>query len=252
MIETWKIRWYDTIGSTNDELKILAAKGAPQGTAVAAHTQTGGKGRLGRQFQSPPGTGMYLSVLLRPQAPFEDCAHLTCAVAVAVAKAIESVSGVAPGIKWPNDLTWNRLKLGGILTEISAKDGVVEWAVVGIGINCRAPEEGFAPEIATIATDLQIACGKKILPEELAQVTVQELKNLAETFLSRKTQWLEQYRKICVTTGQRVTVITPTQTRQALALDVAEDGSLLVEYENGIRENVSSGEVSVRGMFGQT
>ena len=251
MKKMWNIRWFDTLGSTNDELKKLAAAGAPEGTAVAARTQTGGKGRLGRSFQSPAGTGMYLSVLLRPQAPVEDCIHLTCAVAVAVHRAVEKCSGICCGIKWPNDLTWENRKLGGILTEVSAHDGIVEWAVVGIGINCRTPEGGFHDEIARIATDLKSA-GGDCTPEALAESVLQELKTLAETCVSDRESWMAEYRKHCITTGSSVQVLTPQGRTDALALDVAEDGGLVVQYADGRRETVNSGEVSVRGMYGYT
>ncbi len=250
MEKAWNICWYDTLGSTNDELKKLALQGAPEGTAIAAHTQTGGKGRRGRSFRSPKGTGMYLSVLLRPQAPAEDCMHLTCAAAVAVAKAIESLCGITPGIKWPNDLTWESRKLGGILTEISAKDGAVEWAVVGIGINCREPDEGFPSEIAQIATDLRSVSGRECTPEMLAKAVVEELRELAQTAVSRRENWMAQYRARCVTTGRQVQVITPLETREGVAISVADDGGLLVEFPDGHRQTVSSGEVSVRGMYG--
>lgn len=219
---------------------------------MAARMQTGGKGRRGRIFQSPAGTGMYLSVLLRPNAPVEDCMHLTCAVAAATAQAIESLCGITPGIKWPNDLTWESRKLGGILTEISVAEGCVEWAVVGIGINCRSPERGFSPDVAQIATDLQTVSGKRISPEALADAVTASLKTLSETFLSERETWMEKYRAACVTTGRQVCVISPTESRRAFALEVADDGSLLVEYDDGARACVSSGEVSVRGMYGYT
>ena len=246
----WQIRWYDTIGSTNDELKKLAKQGAPEGTAVAAHTQTGGKGRRGRSFSSPKGTGMYLSVLLRPQAPAENCMHLTCAAAVAVHRAVHKSCGINAGIKWPNDLTWGNRKLGGILTEISAREGVVEWAVVGIGINCCAPEEGFDAAISHIATDLQTVSGQYCPPKILAEAVVQELKILAQTCTADRKMWMDDYRQHCVTTGREVQVITPLDSQPAVAKAVADNGGLLVEYADGRQETVSSGEVSVRGMYG--
>ena len=249
MGKPWIADWYDTLGSTNDEVKRLARQGAPEGAAVAAKTQTGGKGRRGRSFQSPAGTGMYFSVLLRPEAPAEDCMHLTCAAAVAAAKGVESLCGITPGIKWPNDLTWGNRKLGGILTEISANDGKVEWAVIGIGINCRTPEGGFPEEIAQIATDLQTASGVEITPQQLCGEILQQLKVLAATGISDRSRWMTVYRKACVTTGKPVQVIAPLGVREAFALEVADDGSLLVEYPDGCREWVNSGEVSVRGMY---
>ena len=139
---------FETIDSTNTYLKQLAEAGAEGGTAVIAHSQTGGRGRLGRSFHSPAGSGIYLSYLLRPNCKPEGLMHLTCAVAVAMCDAVEKTTGLRPGIKWTNDLVWQKRKLGGILTELGFENGLVSYAVVGIGINCTQTEEDFPQHCA--------------------------------------------------------------------------------------------------------
>ena len=239
--------WYEVTDSTNDRVKELAKNGAAEGTAVAAAGQTGGRGRRGRTFYSPAGTGMYLSYLFRPETAVEKCMHLTCACAVAAARAIGDLCGITPGIKWPNDLCFEGKKLGGILTEISAEAGTLLWAVVGIGINCRTPEGGFPPEIAQIAQSLEAVSGRSADPRLLAQKMVEEL---GKDLLFNPKAYMEEYRRLCVTTGKPVQVITPTCVREGFAEKVDDEGGLLVHYPDGTRETVNSGEVSVRGMYG--
>lgn len=245
----FQIQWFDTLDSTSNLAKDLAKAGAPAGTVIAAGSQTGGRGRRGHSFLSPAGTGMYLSVILRPEKPVEMCMHLTCAVAVAVARAIEKTCGVQPGIKWPNDLTWQNKKLGGILTEISAENGKLSWAVVGIGLNCAAPEGGFPPDLEEIATSLRAACGRCVDREELLDAVVRELEMLNSTLFSGKDRWMTEYRQRCVTLGRPVQVLGD-EIRAGFAEGVTDDGALAVSYPDGSRENVNSGEVSVRGMYG--
>lgn len=239
--------WYDVTDSTNDRVKELAKDGAAAGTAVAAAAQTGGRGRRGRTFYSPAGTGMYLSYLFRPEMAVEKCMHLTCACAVAAARAISVLCGITPGIKWPNDLCYEGKKLGGILTEISAEAGKLLWAVVGIGINCRTPEGGFPPQIAEIAQSLEAVSGKRVDPRQLAEKMAKELR---EDLLSNRKAYMEEYRSLCVTLGKPVQVISPNGVREAFAEEVDDEGALLVRYPDGSRETVNSGEVSVRGMYG--
>ena len=147
-----KLYYFDTIGSTNDEARRMAKSGAPHGTVLIADHQTGGHGRRGRSFHSPAGSGIYMSVLLRPDCAPTELMHLTCAVAVAMCDAIEQAVGFRPGIKWTNDLVIGSKKLGGILTELSvnSQTGLVDWAVVGIGINCRHEAKDFPKDLQSI------------------------------------------------------------------------------------------------------
>jgi len=207
---------------------------------------------MGRTFQSPAGMGVYLSVILRPQCRPEGLMHLTCAAAVAMCHAVETAAGIRPGIKWINDLVWNRKKLGGILTELSVdpKTGLTEYAIVGIGINCRQQEQDFPPELGAMATSLSMATGKEIPPAELAAAMIAHLVQMDVDLLVNKSQIMEFYRKNCITLGNEVSVHRSEQIRYGKALDLDGDGCLMVAYENGETEAVNAGEVSVRGMYG--
>ncbi len=245
------LHWYDTVDSTNTQAKALAQAGAPHGTVLVAGQQTGGRGRMGRSFQSPGGEGVYLSVILRPGCRPSELMHLTCAVGVAVAQAIESIAGIRVGLKWINDLVWQKRKLGGILTELSVnpKTGLVDFAVVGVGINCRQTAGDFPPEIAEIATSIAIAAGKPAAPADLAAAMVLQLWQLSSRLLTQKHLLMEDYRSRCITLGQHVMVLRGQQRRPCRAADLDDNGGLVVCYDDGSQETVSSGEVSVRGFY---
>ena len=243
--------WYPETDSTNTQAKLLAAKGAPHGTVLIAGQQTGGRGRMGRSFQSPPGVGVYLSVILRPHCAPSDLMHLTCAAGVAMMEAVEKASGIRPQVKWINDLVLKGRKLGGILTEMSVEQGAVQYAVVGIGINCLQTPEDFPPEIAGIATSLSQA-GYPVLPEKLAAAMVEALWKTDRVLLREKSRLMASYQESCITLGQDIQVIRGDVVRPGKAIGLDADGGLIVAYPDGTTEIVSSGEVSVRGMYGYT
>ena len=242
--------WYSQTDSTNTQAKQLAKQGAPQGTVLVAGNQSAGRGRMGRSFQSPDGQGVYLSVILRPNCAPAELMHLTCAVGVAMINAVETVCGIRPQLKWINDLVIGSKKLGGILTELSLAKGLVEYAVVGIGINCLQQEKDFPAEISDLATSLSLACGKPVSPQRLAAAMVCELFAMTQTLLTEKDQWMAAYKANCITLGKEIQVIRPDCVLPGKALDVDEDGGLVVQYANGSMQTVASGEVSVRGMYG--
>ncbi len=243
--------WYDTIDSTNTRAKELAKEGAPAGTVLVAGNQTGGRGRMGRSFSSPAGMGMYLSVILRPGCKGNQLMHLTCAAAVAACKAVEKASGIIPGIKWINDLVCGKEKLGGILTEMSVNsDGFVDWAVVGIGINCCQKKADFPPELQTMATSLLLQTGKACSPALLAARLIESLCEMDKILLSQKQQLMDIYRRHCVTLGKKILMVRGDESAYGEALDLDEDGGLLVRFSDGTEKIVSSGEVSIRGMYG--
>lgn len=235
--------------STNLELKKLAETGAPQGTVVVAREQTAGRGRMGRTFHSPKDAGLYFSCLLRPACAPTELMHLTCAVGVAVCKAIEKATGVKIQIKWINDLVLGSKKLGGILTELSLspKTGLVDYAIVGIGINCL--QNNFPEELSQIATSL-LQYGSPCSPGRLSAHLVEELEDLSRTLLSQKEAWLASYKSLCITLGKDVRVLTGGQAYGAVATDITPEGSLLVTLADGTEKVVSSGEASVRGLWG--
>ena len=244
------LHWYEVTDSTNTQAKLLARNGAPHGSVLIAGLQTGGRGRMGRSFHSPAGMGIYLSVILRPDCLPSQLMHLTCAAGVAMMDAVEQVSGIRPQVKWINDLVINGKKLGGILTEMSVNQGSVDYAVIGIGINCLQAEADFHPEIAGLATSLSLAAGKVIAPEKLAAAMVEALWNMSHILFSEKAQLMATYKANCITLGKEIQVIRGAKILPGKAVDLDEDGGLTVFYPDGTTETVSSGEVSVRGMYG--
>ena len=249
----WKDRFdfLDTVNSTNTRLKAMAMDGAPHGTVVAADRQTGGRGRLGRVFLSPAGVGMYLSILLRPQCEPGALMHLTCASAVAMCDAVETAVGVRPRIKWTNDLLYGKRKLAGILSELGfTSQGTVDYAIVGIGVNCCQKPEDFPPEILGTACSLQTMTGKPIDRARVAAAMMDALFRMDKDLFSGKEALLAQYRRDCVTIGREISLVRGDSIRHGKALDVDDEGALIVAFPDGHTEAVSCGEVSIRGMYG--
>ncbi len=235
-------------GSTNDDLKKQAS--APHGTALMALRQTGGKGRLGRSFFSPEG-GLYLSVLLRPEAKPEELLHLTAMAAVAVRRAIWRLCGVDARIKWTNDLVYEGKKLCGILTElVTGQEGRLECVILGLGLNCNTELTKLPPEVREMATSLERITGRKIDIHRAAQAVLAELREMDRALFRENALWLREYEAACVTLGKQVRIVRGGEERRALALGIDEAGGLLVRYEDGTEGAVSTGEVSVRGMYG--
>ena len=246
-----KVQYFDNITSTNDVLKQLAAQGAPEGTSLIAGSQSGGRGRMGRSFLSPPEAGIYMSVLLRPQCSPLELIHLTCAAGCAACDAIEQAIGLRPGIKWINDIVYEGHKLAGILVEMGlSNNGMISYAVIGIGINCCQREADFPEEIRTVAGSLAMVTGAPVDRARLAAAELEALHRMSADLLPRKAQIMTRYRRDCITLGQEVSLVRGEEVRHGLAQDIDEDGALVVRFPDGHTEAVNSGEVSVRGMYG--
>ena len=248
----WKahFHFFSELDSTNDRLKAMARGKAPHGTVLIADHQTGGHGRMGRAFHSPEGVGVYLSILLRPNCAPTDLMHLTCATAAAMCDAVETAAGFRPGIKWTNDLVYGRRKLGGILTELGLNTkGRVDYAIIGIGINCCQQEADFPHDIQKIAGSLAMISGQKIDRSKVAAAMMESLYRMDSILFTEKAELLEQYRKDCITVGQDISLLRGDSVRHGRALDVDDNGALVVRYTDGSVEAVNSGEVSVRGMY---
>ena len=249
----WKdrIHWFEAIDSTNTRAKELAAQGAPHGTVLIADSQTGGRGRLGRSFHSPAGSGIYLSVILRPQCHGPELMHLTCATGTAMCDAIESVCGLRPGIKWTNDLVYDKRKLGGILTELSLdSSGKLAFAVVGIGINCCQKVADFPEDIRHIATSLFLETGNTVDRSHVIGAMLSVLEQMSKKLLSQKEAIMARYRKDCITVGQDISLVAGDDIRHGRAVGIDSEGALLVRFADGHTEAVNFGEVSIRGMYG--
>ena len=204
---------------------------------------------MGRSFHSPAGSGLYLSVILRPSYPPEAWMHLTCAVAVAACRAIHDTCGLLPGIKWTNDLVWDRRKLGGILTELSVLPETTV-AIVGIGINISQAPEDFPPELQNTAASLAMFCQKPPSRAKLVANLIKHLHEMDEKLFADKAAILDAYRENCITLGTDVSVVQADSIRHGHALTVDEQGALVVRFSDGHTEAVNSGEVSIRGMYG--
>ncbi len=240
---------YDTIGSTNARAKELAEQESEHGTLVVADQQTQGRGRRGRSWQTPPQTGIAMSLLLRPEINPGNASMLTLVTALAVANAITSLSGVEAMIKWPNDVVMNGRKVCGILTEMNAQFDYISYIVIGIGINVH--NEQFPEELSQMAGSILTESGKRIHRAELVARSMAYFEQYYETFLKTEdlSGMLEAYNHLLVNRGREVRVLDPKEPFSGRAVGITKKGELMVDTWSS-RKLVSSGEVSVRGIYG--
>lgn len=245
-----EVLYFDTIDSTNTKAQELAEKGYPSGTLVVADKQESGKGRRGRSWVSPSGTGIFMTLMIKPDINPNNASMLTLVAALAVAKAITSVTGEEALIKWPNDIVINGKKVCGILTEMNAQFDYINHIVVGIGINVH--NESFPEEISQMASSLMIeAGGKRFHRAQIIAETMSYFEQYYDTFL--KTQDLSalvrEYDKLLVNRNKSVRVLDPKEPFDGKAMGITSKGELIVDTWES-RKLVSSGEVSVRGIYG--
>lgn len=234
--------YYDETDSTNNEAKRNSDM--PDGTLFISEIQTGGKGRLGRAWVSPKGIGIWMSLLLKPHILPQDVAQITLVAGMATARSV----GCGAKIKWPNDVVIGSKKICGILTEMSAEIERVNYIVPGIGINVNT--ESFPDELKEKATSLYIESGRKFERYKIVQRFLKEFEILYKKFIKGGIAAItDDYRELCVTIGKEVSVIYPNRIINGRAIDINNNGELIVETDKGIIE-VDSGEVSVRGMYG--
>ena len=269
------IEIYPVLGSTNMTLKEKAALGAPEGTVIIAEEQTMGRGRFGREFFSPAGTGIYMSILLRPQLEPSDSTLITTAAAVAVSEAIEEVTGASTAIKWINDIWIKKYgsnkyaKICGILTEAALSSGsrYPDYIILGIGINVFEPEKGFPSELSNIATyaigsdhpdenpndnltglaQHDSSCSHNIRNRIIATVLNKFMTLYPE--LTKRT-FLDEYRRRSIVLDRKINVIEntlrPNVSFSATAVAIDDDCNLIVELEDGTVKSLYSGEISIR------
>lgn len=239
----------DTVTSTNTVLKAIAEQGGAEGMALIAQQQTQGKGRLGRTFLSPKGTGLYISILLRPKFSAEDSLSVTTAAAVAVAEAIDSITGRHAMIKWVNDVYLQGRKVCGILTEASVdfENGGLHYAIVGIGVNIQEPPGGFAPEIRDVAGALY----QGEVPSGVRVRLAAEILNRFFGFYEHLTQrtFMEAYRQRSLLTGIEVTFTQGDRVHEGLVLGVDDEARLQVRLPSGEEKLFSAGEVNIKKDF---
>ncbi len=240
-----KLECLNTVDSTNTYLKKQAFSGAPEGTAVVANTQTAGRGRMGRSFASAPALGIYMSLLLRPDCTADSAQSLTANTAVAVCRAIETVCGLTPDIKWINDIYLNGKKICGILCESAVGENGLDFVVIGVGLNVITRTEDFPPELRETAGSIYSETGKIVERGELISAILAELDKMYSLWKTDKSVYLEEYKKHCSMLGGFVTVMTKDGKLEVFAEDIAPDFGLKVKTAQGTRV-LYSGEVSVR------
>ena len=240
----------ETVDSTNNYLKRAAEDGAANGTLAVAEEQTGGKGRRGRSWETPKGTNIAMTILLRPEIRPEHASRLTLLMAMAVVRGIRRETGLEAGIKWPNDVVVDGHKVCGILTEMNTEVDYINYVVIGTGINVNQTE--FPEEIREIAGSLKLAAGHPVARAGLIAAIMEELEDLYEIFL--KTEDLsalkEEYNKNCVTCGHEIRVLEPGHEYTGTTDGINELGELVVKKADGETVCVYAGEVSVRGLYG--
>ena len=244
-----EIYCFDSIDSTNTKAKELAEAGHPSGTLVVADQQTLGRGRRGRSWESPAGTGIFMTLMLKPDINPNNASMLTLVAAMATARAITEVTGEAAQIKWPNDIVMNGKKVVGILTEMSAQFDYINHIVVGIGINVH--NEEFPEEIAKTASSLLLECGHRIHRASLIEAFLEEFERLYAVYLATEDMsgLQKEYDSLLVNRGRQVRVLDPKEPFEGKAMGITKKGELIVDTWES-RKLVSSGEVSVRGIYG--
>lgn len=239
------IVYHETIDSTNTMAQKLALNGAPEGTLVIADEQTAGRGRRGRNWFSPPHSGVWMSLILRPQLPVAHAAQITLVTAVAMARALTRLTGVEAGIKWPNDILFDKRKCCGILTEMHAEFDQVHHLVLGIGINVNVPQEQFPEELQSIATSLQGVKGVPIPRAEVVRAVMEELEPLYRRYVDRGgfASIREDWKRSNITLGRQIVAQTARGPITGEALDIDEFGVLLVRREDGETEKIYSADI---------
>jgi BirA family biotin operon repressor/biotin-[acetyl-CoA-carboxylase] ligase len=242
-----KTCYCDSVFSTNNIAKELAAQGAAEGTLVVAEEQTGGKGRLGRQWCSTKYKGIFFSIILYPPLVPPEANVVTLITAVAMATAINNETGVMAGIKWPNDLLLNGKKICGILTELSAEMERINYMVVGVGVNVNQEESDFPEDMKASATSLRLQTGLKTSRVKLVQAFLREFEKWYDISLEQGfTPVLARWKEMSVSLNCPVRIHTPNSSWEGWAEDIDKDGALLVRLPGGELKRVISGEVSLR------
>lgn len=244
------IYYFDTVDSTNIKAKELAME-VEEGTVVIAEEQTKGKGRLGRDWLSPKGKGIWMSIVLKPQLPPSEVAKLTLIGAAAVSKALEEI-GIESYIKWPNDIIVQGKKICGILTEMSCELNMINYVIMGIGINVNLENKDFSKELVDKATSLKEIIGHSVDRKKLLGAILNHFEDLYIPFKNAgdisKVINISKEKSILI--GKKIRIIQGETERTGKALDIDEEGRLIVEYEDGTVDSIFSGEVSIRGLKG--
>ena len=240
------IRVFQETTSTNDIVEKLARDGVKEGAVVFAESQTKGRGRLGRVWMSPPGKGLWFSILLRPNLRPVETTQLTVLSATALRRAIRDVTGLALDIKWPNDLLIGGKKVVGVLTEMSAEVDRVRHAILGIGVDVNLSATEFPPELRKLATSLKVEAGTPVSRPELAAAILRELDvDYARICSGKFPEVADEWEAGCATIGRNVSVQIGGRKISGRAEALDDDGALLVRTEHGHLERIIGGDVTL-------
>lgn len=244
------VYYYEETDSTNIRAKRLGDDGAPHGTLAVANEQTTGRGRRGRGWESPAGSSIYMSILLRPEFPPVKAPMLTLVMALAVTDGIQEATGLDVQIKWPNDIVLNGKKLVGILTEMSTEIDFINHVVIGVGINVNI--ESLPGELGDKATSLRIETGHTLKRSKIIATVMRQFEKYYALFLETMNleKMQEAYNRLLVNQNKEVRILGAKEEYNAFALGINTEGELLVRREDGSVETIFAGEVSVRGVYG--
>lgn len=269
------VHFYESIDSTNVQAKRMAEEDAPSGTVIVADMQTAGRGRRGRIWESPAGTNLYFTLIVRPDLSPDKASMLTLVMALAVAKGVEGIMNEVGDkarkifggeqqisnvithpllqIKWPNDIIINGRKVCGILTEMclqTGKQGKISHVLIGVGVNVQ--KQDFAPELVDKATDIETECGQKISRKDLLAGILEAFEEYYAIFerCGNLAELRELYNRKLVNRGREVRVLDPQGEFTGIATGINDTGELCVTLPDGSVTQVYAGEVSVRGIYG--
>ena len=241
------IHHFETLDSTNSRAYQLALAGAGEGELVIAESQSKGRGRLGREWFSPPFLNLYLSVILRPNIPPQQASLITLMAAVATSDAIEKFSGLHPSIKWPNDILMGNRKLAGLLNEIHSETDRIHFVILGMGINLNVDKGKMPREIQRLATSLKEEMGETVSRKNFLQCLLSEVEKWYSVFLRKGGgAILKAWRERARIEGKTVKVTSFGETLVGTAVGVDSDGALILKTRNGERKRVVAGDVSYR------
>lgn len=245
-----EIHYYDSIDSTNEEAKRCAAKGAPDGSLYFSDNQTAGKGRRGRSWASPKGEDVFFTLLLRPDILPQNISMVTLVSALAVREAMSTYAGEQCQIKWPNDIILHGKKMCGILTEMSMEMTDIDYLVIGIGVNLNRHQ--FSDEIKEFASSVFLETGHRVERSHFLADVLVAFRERYEKFLQTQdlSLLMDEYNQYLINVGRKVKIIKRDEELVRTAIGIDQRGNLLVEDDDGHRESVFSGEVSVRGLYG--
>jgi BirA family biotin operon repressor/biotin-[acetyl-CoA-carboxylase] ligase len=249
-----RLHYEETVDSTNRVAMELAREGAPEGTVVFADRQTAGRGRLQRNWQSPPGCNLYLSVILRPAIPPHDAPQITLLAGVAVAEAISAVCPERVGIKWPNDLLIGGRKVCGILTESRMDTGGIDSVIVGVGLNVNMERADFDPALRETATSLREETGREHSREDLLLLLCERFDPwyaifLHDGFAPVREGWLAR----AAMAEKRLRVLFRDQVQEGMFAGIDRDGALLIADEQGAVRRITAGDATImKGEIGKS